>query len=187
MGGEKRVTVITPCARRGAKTAGFNQLRRVCSCKRACVCVTERESGVSGDGDVAGNASATVARPRQPQPPLHRPRLSPPPDSPSISLSPCSSPPPPFSTLGPPSVLHPPPRGDKDKKATASSFSVTLERGDACVAVCAVWAVPNFELLRKFLPTNGYYREWSLFTASPEGARTLFLSGARGSFKGKLV
>lgn len=131
MGGEKRVTVITPCARRGAKTAGFNQLRRVCSCKRACVCVTERESGVSGDGDVAGNASATVARPRQPQPPLHRPRLSPPPDSPSISLSPCSSPPPPFSTLGPPSALHPPPRGDKDKKATASSYSVTLERGDA--------------------------------------------------------
>lgn len=121
------MTVITPCARRGAQTAGFNQLRRVCSCRRACVCVTERESGVSGDGDVAGNASATVARPRQPQPPLHRPRLSPPSSSPSISLRVH-----PHRLRSPPSALPPsPPRGDIDKKATASSYSVTLRRDDA--------------------------------------------------------
>jgi len=53
----------------------------------ACVCVSHRDSDISRDGDVAGNASATVARSQQPEPPLHGSRLSPPFFSPSISLS----------------------------------------------------------------------------------------------------
>lgn len=63
------------------QTAGFNQLKCVRVHVYVCVCV----SNISRDGDVASNASATVAGSRQPEPPLHRPRLSPPSYSPSIS------------------------------------------------------------------------------------------------------
>ncbi|MED6232970.1 hypothetical protein ATANTOWER_004968 [Ataeniobius toweri] len=50
------------------------------------MCVSQRESVVSRDGDVAGNSSASAARSQQLEPPLHGPRLSPPSYSPSISL-----------------------------------------------------------------------------------------------------
>lgn len=78
----KRVTVITLCAWCGAKLLASINLD---TC--VCVCARQRESSVSRDGDVAGNTSATVARSRQPEPPLHRPRLSPPSRSPSISAA----------------------------------------------------------------------------------------------------
>lgn len=114
------MTVITPCAWCGAKPlASINSDACVCACMHVCVCVTEGESSISRDGDVAGNASATVARPRQPEPPLHRPRLSPPSYSPSISL--CSP-----HLQSPPSSYSIPPSETKTK-ASASYYSMTLK------------------------------------------------------------
>lgn len=84
------------------QTTGFNQLRCMCLSTCMCVCVSEWESALSRDGDVAGNASASDGRPGQPEPPLHCLCLSPPYESPSISL--CSP------------ILHPqPPSETRDK------------------------------------------------------------------------
>lgn len=84
--GEKKGDSHSPLRLMWGQTTGFNQLGRMCLCTCACVCVAEQESAVSGERDVAANASATVGHPRQPGPPPHRPRLSPPSYSPSISL-----------------------------------------------------------------------------------------------------
>lgn len=95
----KRVTVITPCAWCGAKPLASINLN-VFVHVYVCVCV----SNISRDGDVAGNASVTAARSRQPEPPLHRPRLSPPSYSPSVSL--CTPLPVSIFSLPPSSLLR---------------------------------------------------------------------------------
>lgn len=127
---EKRVTVVTPCAWCGAKPLASINLD---TCVCACVRDRERESGNSRDGDVAGNASATVTGPQQPEPPLHCPRLSPPSYSPSISLS---SP----HLHSPPSI---PPSETKTKapvKLQQHDSEALVQTRLCYIAVHAIWA-----------------------------------------------